>query len=432
MIGVLLVGSGTTLWRNKTPWVLELSIGKEHPTPKPTEPAGIDFLRFNQFAIHTALYSPQGHYILLTKGDHTGRVLNAVDGNEIATLSGGIYELGYFVFSPNEKFICGLDEDSHLGVWDTATGTEHRLIPAKLSSDAVVALSPDGKKLLFTDETGESRIRLWDTATWTETQSFKMDRYIANAVFSPDSRRIAATDHGRTIRIWDLERAGEPVLCADEVEFLLISDLQFSPDGRCLLALEARGGLRVWDIETGKLLYKESDSGQFFGPAVFSPDGRRILLATFNTSTQAKAIRVLDAETGIRLPDWTRSTQVPMFSPDARRLLVRDDSGVQLLDAESGCILLSVPFSRDSRGSSGIGGGGYSMREGRWESRYRYAAPFSPDGTRLIIPDDPARVWQRRRPEYWWGVAWLPEFWLTALFAGALGWSVWRDRKKIV
>jgi hypothetical protein len=35
----------------------------------------------------------------------------------------------------------------------------------------------------------------------------------------------------------------------------------------------------------------------------------------------------------------------------------------------------------------------------------------------------------RRRPEYWWGVAWLAEFWLTALFAGALGWSVWRDRK---
>ena len=45
--------------------------------------------------------------------------------------------------------------------------------------------------------------------------------------------------------------------------------------------------------------------------------------------------------------------------------------------------------------------------------------------------DNHARVWRRRRPEYWWGVAWLPEFWLTVLFAGALGWSVWRDRKRI-
>ena len=37
------------------------------------------------------------------------------------------------------------------------------------------------------------------------------------------------------------------------------------------------------------------------------------------------------------------------------------------------------------------------------------------------------RVWSCNRPFYWWGVAWLPEFWLTVLFAGALGWSVWRD-----
>jgi len=35
----------------------------------------------------------------------------------------------------------------------------------------------------------------------------------------------------------------------------------------------------------------------------------------------------------------------------------------------------------------------------------------------------------RRRPEYWWGVAWLPEFWLTLLFAAALAFSLWRDRR---
>jgi hypothetical protein len=37
----------------------------------------------------------------------------------------------------------------------------------------------------------------------------------------------------------------------------------------------------------------------------------------------------------------------------------------------------------------------------------------------------------RKRPEYWWGLAWLPEFWLTLLFAGALAWNVWRDRRTL-
>lgn len=39
--------------------------------------------------------------------------------------------------------------------------------------------------------------------------------------------------------------------------------------------------------------------------------------------------------------------------------------------------------------------------------------------------------WQRRRPEWWWGVAWLPEFWLTAVFGIALIWSLRRDWKTL-
>ena len=51
---------------------------------------------------------------------------------------------------------------------------------------------------------------------------------------------------------------------------------------------------------------------------------------------------------------------------------------------------------------------------------------FSPDGCWIVTSSDDksARLWLNNRPEYWWGVAWLPEFWLTLLFAGAWVWSV--------
>lgn len=39
-------------------------------------------------------------------------------------------------------------------------------------------------------------------------------------------------------------------------------------------------------------------------------------------------------------------------------------------------------------------------------------------------------TYHRRRPEYWWGVAWLPEFWLTLVFGAALVWSVWRELRR--
>lgn len=75
-----------------------------------------------------------------------------------------------------------------------------------------------------------------------------------------------------------------------------------------------------------------------------------------------------------------------------------------------------------------------------------FGAIFSPDGSRIMTesvvyaPDylttnrlleREVRIYRRRRPEWWWGVFYLWEFWLTAAFAGLFVWSVWRDRKAL-
>ena len=60
---------------------------------------------------------------------------------------------------------------------------------------------------------------------------------------------------------------------------------------------------------------------------------------------------------------------------------------------------------------------------------------FSRTGDRFVAiprhwPDGgAARVFQRTRPEAWWGAAWLLEFWLTVALGAALIASLWRDRK---
>ena len=40
-------------------------------------------------------------------------------------------------------------------------------------------------------------------------------------------------------------------------------------------------------------------------------------------------------------------------------------------------------------------------------------------------------IWHRRRPEYWYGIFYLPTFWLTAGFGLGLVWSLWKDRKTL-
>ena len=72
-----------------------------------------------------------------------------------------------------------------------------------------------------------------------------------------------------------------------------------------------------------------------------------------------------------------------------------------------------------------------------------YGALFSPDGTRVVVFSDELagsrtedrpgryheRIWRLRRPEYWWGVAWLPQFWAVVFFGAFFAWSLWRDRR---
>ena len=61
------------------------------------------------------------------------------------------------------------------------------------------------------------------------------------------------------------------------------------------------------------------------------------------------------------------------------------------------------------------------------------SAAYSPDGKCIVTAsvDTIARIWDRRRPEYWWGVAWVPEFWLTVVLGTGLVWSLWRDQKRL-
>jgi hypothetical protein len=87
------------------------------------------------------------------------------------------------------------------------------------------------------------------------------------------------------------------------------------------------------------------------------------------------------------------------------------------------------------------GGGGIAIVDlrtgvplGQIPEEFASVVAVSSDGNRLasfpITPIfDYIDIWHRRRPEWWWGVAYLPEFWFTIIFGFGLVWSVWRDRR---
>jgi WD40 repeat protein len=146
----------------------------------------------------------------------------------------------------------------------------------------------------------------------------------------------------------------------------------FSPDGRRILTASWDRTARLWDAGTGAPVQVLRGHKGAVQSAVFSPDGRRILTASWDRTAW-----LWDAETGAPGPvlrGHKGEVRSAVFSPDGRRVLTASPDGTaRLWDAETGA---PGPVLRGHEGP---------VR----------SAVFSPDGRRILTAsqDGTARLW---------------------------------------
>src|SRR5262249_53796675 len=112
-----------------------------------------------------------------------------------------------------------------------------------------------------------------------------------------------------------------------------------SRDGARVLARGRDGQVALYDATTGAEIARYTKPGEFTSNPVLSPDGRRVLLPSWNRGEEPHA-EILDAESGrtlVRLegapfPEAARAA----FSPDGVALAVRGHEWLDVWDAETG------------------------------------------------------------------------------------------------
>jgi hypothetical protein len=144
-----------------------------------------------------------------------------------------------------------------------------------------------------------------------------------------------------------------------------------------------------------------------FLSASFSRDGN-MLLTSIEDRQMLCQTRLWDVCTSTPRVDFGRSGAHYVWFSDGKRLLRSGGGRREVLNTDGG-VLYRFPFDRGAPFTIANDG--------------ENAATFDYDYT--------LQFWNRRRPEHWWGLAWLPEFWLTVAFAVAFVWSVWRDRRTL-
>ena len=437
----LLCGSGVALWRNSASWVVERRLAINLPSRSA-------FFRF----------SSDGKRIAGTDRSDNVRVMECDTGHLISEMNVKLVPLMFvqdMCFSLDSKFLV-TTQTTHNRIWDVASGRSMvELENLNSQTPDSLQFTADGKRVVSSNS-----FQAWDASSGELLMNFgyyynnsKNDPELASAEFNQkmierDTKWIQAKtldEFSRTIH------EDDPV--KEDVDSLFTLDSYLDSRGRLLTHFDRLPNCQIWSLETG---LKLSDFETPAGPldVAFSPDGGRIALWS-DTKMEAS---IRDARMGsrictIRAPDAVKNSIEQKFSEHGNLLgMYMGHSLVSVCNANNGELRFSVKiddiqidriaFSKDEERvfvSTKDGLKVVDARDGRTLDWFRMSdsdeteqvstSVLSPDGETLATdgPDGCILLWRRNRPEWWWGLAWLPEFWVTLVCAAAVIWSVRRE-----
>jgi WD40 repeat protein len=156
-----------------------------------------------------------------------------------------------------------------------------------------VVFSPDGQ--LVVSGSGDSTVRLWDTAT-AEPRGVLEGHpgWVSTVVFSPDGQLVASESNDSTVRLWDAATA--ELRSVLEGHSGSVNTVVFSPDGQLITSGSDDGTVRLWNVNV-----KESIRIIERGPydqLSFNSGSSRLHVGTKEVDTGLLTLSTLPSQSG--------------------------------------------------------------------------------------------------------------------------------------
>ena len=335
--------------------------------------------QFHAYNTTSAVFSPDGSYVLTGDQDSvahlwdsaTGLEIRRFEGNALTVTSAKFVKQGQFLETNSAKVSTEQGSENPTikllalaaGEWEIATGQQRRYYQGLPDTVYSAAVSPDGR---FVVTGGEQAAHLWEVASKRELRTFEGHTGpVVSVVVSFDGRTILTGSKDGTARLWEAATGKELKRFVGHADELVGASM--SKDGRFVLTSSQDGTVRLWDARTAQELrrFGERKTGvvSLVLCSALSPDGRFALTGNVEASDlkdEGIHLAILwDTATGKELrrfahPEFVHSVA---FSPDSTFILTGClDTNVRLWNRADGNLVrsfkgfstgLSVAFSPD-------------------------------------------------------------------------------------
>ncbi|HLX63355.1 MAG TPA: WD40 repeat domain-containing protein [Planctomycetota bacterium] len=401
----LTVGAVATLIHNRAPWVLELDLKHVFLSPDKTR---------------AVVRDPANGTMWGTIWDtERGRKLCSVQ-----TLPGGYARP---VFSRDSRRVALWSDTTEYSIFEPETGASAKL--AHVTTIPAHGFSPDGTRVLAY---GDNRCwSVYDTRSGERLFLLDEGRPLLDARFTSSGKLMVMRVGGvafadsttGNVNEWIANECIEPALSA----------------GKNFIAIVQNGDLKIYDVSRHSIRECEGcrDIAQFLvRPPYFSENGKYLIAETKDYA------HIIDPQTGAEVDKFQQASD--QFESNLGKYVNRDQAKSRVgefannnfaLDANryvtvSFGAFFVVKETNSKRVLAIFGHSGtppFSIFSSDLPPFNKYG-PLN-HGTRVFAfsDDNELKTYVNRRPEYWWGYAWLPEFWLAAAFLCLFAWSLLRD-----
>jgi WD40 repeat protein len=327
--------------------------------------------------VWSAVFSPDGHWLVTTHGDGAIRVWDMIDRKRVTGFNEHDGPVRAVAWAPDGKRFASAGEDQVVMIWNAETGRREMLLTGHPTRVNGLAFSSDGQTFASIDFDGT--VIIWDLEKKREKRRFRHPRMkdVAYCLALSSDGRLVATSQGVYDRdtghlVADFGRRTE----ADQwLSSSSIYGLAFSADDKLLAAAHAQGLPFVYETSAWQGACSDQRPRQFISVS-FAPDGKTLV-----TGEDGGVVQLWNAQPlspAAVIGRHTARIKSVAFSPDGNQVAsAGDDKMIALWDVSRRKLITRIGL----------------------HTAPVYAIAFSPDGGRLVSGghDKSVRLYTRHR-----------------------------------